>query len=74
LITREYNKEHQKFRNFDDKTESIVQMLGITPEDTVPDFGCGTGGIALNIEKYCKKLPYSTFSTAGGYWVNSFKL
>jgi len=49
-------------------------MLGITPEDTVPDFGCGTGGIALNIEKYCKKLPYSTFSTAGGYWVNSFKL
>lgn len=55
-IAREYNKEHQKFRNFEDETEAIVQMLGITPEDTVLDFGCGTGGIALNLAKYCKKV------------------
>jgi len=53
-IAREYNKEHQKFRSFEDETESLVQMLGITPEDTVLDFGCGTGGIALNLAKYCK--------------------
>nr|WP_319373336.1 class I SAM-dependent methyltransferase [uncultured Methanobacterium sp.] len=55
-IAREYNKEHQKFRNFEDETEDIVQMLGITPEDTVLDFGCGTGGIALNLTKYCKRV------------------
>ncbi len=55
-IAREYNEEHQKFRNFEDETESIVQMLGIRPEDTVLDFGCGTGGIALNMAKYCKKV------------------
>lgn len=55
-IAREYNKEHQKFRNFKDETESIVQMLGITPEDTVLDFGCGTGGIVLNLAQYCKKV------------------
>ncbi|WP_321423358.1 class I SAM-dependent methyltransferase [uncultured Methanobacterium sp.] len=55
-IAREYNKEHQKFRNFEDETESIVQILGITLDDTVLDFGCGTGGIALNMAKYCKKV------------------
>jgi putative AdoMet-dependent methyltransferase len=55
-IAREYNKEHQKFRNFEDETKNIVQMLEITPEDTVLDFGCGTGGIALNLTKYCKKV------------------
>jgi len=55
-IAREYDKEHQKFRNFEDETESIVQMLGITPEDTVLDFGCGTGGIVLKLAKYCKKV------------------
>ena len=31
-------------------------MLRITPEDTVLDFGCGTGGIALNLTKYCKRV------------------
>ena len=55
-IAREYNKEHQKFRNFEDETEDLVQMLRITPEDTVLDFGCGTGGIALNLTKYCKRV------------------
>ncbi|MBI5460280.1 MAG: methyltransferase domain-containing protein [Methanobacterium sp.] len=55
-IAREYDKEHQKFRNFEDETEAIVQTLGITPDDTVLDFGCGTGGIALNLTKNCKKV------------------
>jgi putative AdoMet-dependent methyltransferase len=55
-IAREYDNEHQKFRNFKDETKAIVQMLGITPEDIVLDFGCGTGGIALNLAKYCRKV------------------
>ena len=55
-IAREYDTEHQKFRNFEEESKAIIQTLGITPEDTVLDFGCGTGGIALNLAKYCRKV------------------
>ncbi len=55
-IAREYDKEHQKFRNFEGETTAIIQTLGITPDDTVLDLGCGTGGIALNLAKYCRKV------------------
>jgi len=55
-IAEEYDNEHMKFRNFKKETEDIVKKLEITPEDTVLDFGCGTGGIALNLAKYCKKV------------------
>lgn len=55
-IAGEYDAEHVKFRNFKTETEDIVKKLEITKEDTVLDFGCGTGGIALNIAKYCKKV------------------
>ncbi|HMK53398.1 MAG TPA: class I SAM-dependent methyltransferase [Methanobacteriaceae archaeon] len=55
-IAREYDNEHQKFRNFEVESEQIIQNLGITPDDTVLDFGCGTGGIALNLAKHSKKV------------------
>lgn len=55
-ITREYDKEHQKFRNFKEEGKAIIQTLGITSDDIVLDFGCGTGGIALNLTKYCGKV------------------
>lgn len=55
-IAREYDTEHQKFRNFEEESKAIIQTLGITPEDTVLDFGCGTGGITLNLAKYCRKV------------------
>lgn len=55
-ITKEYDKQHQKFRNFQVEAEDIVEKLYITKEDVVLDFGCGTGEIALNLAKYCKKV------------------
>lgn len=55
-IAIKYDNEHEKFRNFEDETIQIVQMLGVTPNDTVLDFGCGTGGIALNLAKYSRKV------------------
>ncbi|BDZ70467.1 class I SAM-dependent methyltransferase [Methanobacterium petrolearium] len=55
-IAQKYDAEHQKFRNFKEESEHIVQVMEITPEDTVMDFGCGTGGVALNLAKYCDKV------------------
>ncbi|BDZ67660.1 class I SAM-dependent methyltransferase [Methanobacterium ferruginis] len=55
-IAQTYDDEHQKFRNFPEEAKKIVQVLGIKPDDTVIDFGCGTGGIALNLAKYCNKV------------------
>lgn len=55
-IAEEYDKHHQKFRNFKEEAKDIVNKLEITPEDIVLDFGCGTGGIALNLANYCKKV------------------
>jgi len=55
-VAQGYNEEHQKFRNFPEEAQEIVRMLGITPQDTVLDFGCGTGGIALNLAKYSRKV------------------
>jgi len=54
-IVREYDNQHQ-FRNFQEETEGIVHRLNIKPEDTVLEFGCGTGGITLNLAKYCQKV------------------
>lgn len=55
-IAEGYNNQHQKFRDFKAEAENVVNRLGITSDDTVIDFGCGTGGIALNLAKYCKKV------------------
>ena len=55
-IAQKYDDAHQKFRNFKEESEHIVQVLGITPDDTVMDFGCGTGNVALNLAKYCDKV------------------
>ncbi len=55
-IAGEYDKEHQSFRNFKAEAEDILEKLKITEEDVVLDFGCGTGGIALNLTPFCKKV------------------
>ncbi len=55
-IAGDYDKEHQSFRDFNAEAEDIVDKLKIESEDLVIDFGCGTGAIALNLAKYCKKV------------------
>jgi ubiquinone/menaquinone biosynthesis C-methylase UbiE len=55
-IAGDYDKEHQSFRDFKAEAEDIVEKLKIESEDVVIDFGCGTGLIALNMARYCKKV------------------
>lgn len=54
-IVREYDNQHQ-FRDFVEETKGIVHRLNIKPKDTVLEFGCGTGGITLNLAKHCQKV------------------
>jgi ubiquinone/menaquinone biosynthesis C-methylase UbiE len=55
-ITKKYDNQHQKFRDFQAEAEDMVGKLEITEEDVVLDFGCGTGEIALNLAQYSKKV------------------
>jgi len=51
----EYDDQHQ-FRNFEEETKVIIRRLNVKPGDTILEFGCGTGGIMLNLAKYCQKV------------------
>lgn len=55
-IADKYEDEHLKFRNFKAEALDVIDKLDITEDDVVLDFGCGTGGIALKIAEYCKKI------------------
>jgi ubiquinone/menaquinone biosynthesis C-methylase UbiE len=55
-IAEDYDNQHQSFRNFEAEAKDMVKKLKITKEDLVLDLGCGTGAIALNLARYCKKV------------------
>jgi len=43
-----YDKNHQKFRDYQKGTESIIQALGLGSEHTVIGMGSGTGAFAIH--------------------------
>ncbi|MCX7919892.1 MAG: class I SAM-dependent methyltransferase [bacterium] len=53
---RNYDTMHQKFRDYVQSTEIIVQALGLNAESTVIDMGSGTGAFTLHAAKQCKKI------------------
>jgi len=55
-IVSDYDKQHTKFRNYENESLRIVDALGISKNDIVVDMGCGTGGVSLYLAKSCKKL------------------
>lgn len=55
-VASNYDNQHEKFRNFEKEAMDVRVKLNITSEDTVLDFGCGTGGIALKLARYSKKV------------------
>jgi putative AdoMet-dependent methyltransferase len=51
-----FDKNHQKFRDYQKGTEFIIQALGLGSEHTVIDMGSGTGAFALYAAKSCKTI------------------
>jgi ubiquinone/menaquinone biosynthesis C-methylase UbiE len=51
-----YDRNHQKFRNYQRDTESIIQTLGLGSEHTVIDMGAGTGAFAIHAARFCKTI------------------
>lgn len=55
-IVDDYDKSHNKFRDFEKEAKKIADDLKLTKESTILDFGCGTGGIAVHLAKLCKHV------------------
>jgi len=48
LLARVYDTHHRMFRDYQQETEQIVDLLGRDPFATVIDMGCGTGAFAIH--------------------------
>jgi ubiquinone/menaquinone biosynthesis C-methylase UbiE len=55
-IVKGYDAAHQKFRKYEEESAHIIQLLNLTPNDTVIDMGCGTGAFVINAAPQCKKV------------------
>jgi putative AdoMet-dependent methyltransferase len=55
-VVDEYDNQHKKFRNYQNEAMKIIQAVNINKEDTVIDFGCGSGELAINIAEHCKTI------------------
>ena len=51
-----YDSKHQKFRDYWEDSEAIINLLELGSEHTVIDMGAGTGAFALHAASYCKKI------------------
>ena len=55
-LVDQYDKEHEKFRNFDEEAAQISHALGLSKESVLLDIGCGTGGLATHFSNICKHV------------------
>lgn len=51
-----YDERMAKLRDIKQETGNIIKLLGIGPEDTVVEFGTGTGELALEVAQHCKRV------------------
>jgi ubiquinone/menaquinone biosynthesis C-methylase UbiE len=51
-----FDTRHQRFRNYEEETRAIIDLLELEPEQTVIDMGAGTGAFSLNAAAFCRKI------------------
>ncbi len=56
ILARLYDRCHRSFRDFQQEAEGIIARLGLGPEATVIDMGCGTGAFALPAAERCRQV------------------
>jgi ubiquinone/menaquinone biosynthesis C-methylase UbiE len=49
-----YDRNHQRFRDYDKASQQIIDRLGLGSEHSVIDMGAGTGAFSLYAAHYCK--------------------
>ena len=55
-VVAQYDEQHMRFRDYKKSAEDIIAVLGLRPEHTVIDMGCGTGAFVLHAAPRCKKI------------------
>ncbi len=55
-IAQSYDACHGTFRNYEQEAKGIIARLGVGPDATVLDMGCGTGTFALHAAQYYRKV------------------
>ena len=55
-IVADYDKQHERFRDFEKEAREIATGLGLTRESTLLDMGCGTGGLSIFLARICKQV------------------
>jgi putative AdoMet-dependent methyltransferase len=56
MCARKYDKQHQKFRDYQKECREIIALLDLNSQRTVMDMGCGTGAFAINAARYFRKV------------------
>ena len=55
-LVQRYDDMHQRFRDYEKNSESIINWLKLDVNSTVIDMGAGTGAFALHAAKHCRKV------------------
>jgi len=51
-----YDNQMKAFRNFTEESKILIDLLNITNNSNIIDFGCGTGELTVELAKACKNI------------------
>jgi len=56
MCARRYDKQHQKFRDYEKESKEIMTHLALDSGQTLIDMGCGPGAFTIHASKCLKKV------------------